>query len=147
MFAVRQMGGFLEELLMYFSSVCICVCVCSVICSLLSLFDGLIWVPLCRQQEFCSECLTLAPTAPLVIRTHLQQAYPTHTTAVKGVARSKQSLRGSYWFPHLRASLLLLITDHGTAKPHKALGYWSTAGAVGSVTGCLHCGWDVMLFV
>lgn len=48
------MGGFLEELLMYFSSVYICVYV-QCICSLLSLFDGLIWVPLCRQRGFFSE--------------------------------------------------------------------------------------------
>lgn len=35
----RQMGGLSEGLLI----------------SLLSLFDGLIWVPLCRQRGFCSE--------------------------------------------------------------------------------------------
>lgn len=108
------MGGFLEELLMYFSSVCICVCV-QCICSPLSLFDGLIWVPLCRQRGLCWESshwhqLPCGWSETICSRRIL------NTTAVKGVARSKRSLRGFYWFPHLRASLLLLITDQGTAS-------------------------------
>lgn len=32
----------------------VCVCV-HCVCILLSPFDGLIWVPLCRQQGFCSD--------------------------------------------------------------------------------------------
>lgn len=60
--------------------------------------------------------VALAPPALWVIRNHLQQAYPKHTTAAKGVALSKRSLHGFYWFSHLRASLLLLITDQGTAS-------------------------------
>lgn len=67
--------------------------------------------------------VALAPTALWVIRNPLQQAYPKHTTAVKGVARSKLSLRGFYWFTHLSASLLLLITDQGTASRTKP---WAT---------------------
>jgi len=50
----RQMAGFLEEILMYFSLVCIGVCV-QCICSLLSLFDALILVLSCCQWGLCSQ--------------------------------------------------------------------------------------------
>lgn len=49
------MGGFLEELLMYFSSVCICVCVCSVFaacCPYLMVWFGFHYV---ASGGFCSE--------------------------------------------------------------------------------------------
>lgn len=99
----------------FFFSLYLCVCV-QCICSLLSLFDGLIWVPLWCQQGFCSESPHWHQLPCGWSENHLQQAYPKHTTAVKGVAWSKCSLRSFYWFPHLRASLLLLITDQGTAS-------------------------------
>lgn len=91
--------------------------------------------------------VTLAPTALWAIRDHLQQACPKHTTAVECVGRSKRSLRGFDWFPHLRASLSLLITDQGTASHTRPR---STAGAGDSMTDCRgvmlsvyhHRGWD-----
>lgn len=91
--------------------------------------------------------VALAPTAPWVIRNHLQQAYPKHTTAAKGVARSKRSLRGFYWFPHLRASLLLLITDQGTASCTSPRATGAQLEQLVQWQGCLPCGRGVMLFV
>lgn len=129
----------------FFFSLYLCVCV-QWICSLLSLFDGLIWVPLCRQRGFLFRVVALQPTALWAIRNHLQQAFPKHTTAVKGVAQSKRSLRGFYWFSYLRASLLLLITDQGTvsrARPWatgaqlEQSAQWQAACIVGEELCCL----------
>lgn len=134
-----QMGGLSEDLLMYFSLVCICVC-----CAVYSQPAVPIWWSylgsIMSPAGVLLRVVTLAPTALWVIRNHLQQAYPKRTTAVKGVAHSKQSLRGFYWFPHLRASLLLLITDQGTASRSRPwatgaqleqLAHWQAACIVG----------------
>lgn len=77
---------------------------------------------------------TLAPTTLRGSKSHLQQAEL--TTAAEGVAQSKWSLRSFYWFPHLKASLVIADHHSGHNKSHPALGYWSTAGAVCSLMGC-----------
>lgn len=144
----RQMGDFLLEILMYFFSVCVCVYACvPAVC--LQPAVPVWWTDLGSIMSPAGVQFRVVASAPLalwVIRIHLQQAYPKHSTALKGVARSKRSLCGFYWFPHLSASLLLLITDQDS-KLHKALGYRSTAVAICSVTGRLHCVWGARLLV
>lgn len=147
------MGGFLEELLMYFSSVCISVWVCAVY---LQPAVPVWWSDLGSIMSPAGalfRVVMLAPTALWVIRNHLQEAYPKHTVAAKGVAWSKWSFCCCYWFPHLRASLLLLITDQGTASRTRLWlleHSWSSwfrlpAWRARSCAVCLdrhHCGWD-----
>lgn len=109
------MGGFLEKILMYFfSSLYLCVCVVY-----LQPAVPIWWTDLGSIMSPAGvpfRAVALAPLTLWVIRNHLQQAYPKHTAAAKGVARSKHSLHGFYWFPHLSASLLLLITNQDTAS-------------------------------
>lgn len=139
MFVGDRWVVFLRVYWCIFSSDCICVC-----CAVYSQPAVPIWWSylgsIMSPAGVLFRVVTLAPTALQVIRNHLQQAYPKRTTAVKGVARSEQSLRGFYWFPHLRASLLLLITNQGTASRSRLwatgaqleqLAHWQAACIVG----------------
>lgn len=73
----------------FFFSLYLCVWTCvQCICSLLSLFDGLIWVPFFHQRGVLFRVAVRAPTALWVIRSHQHKQYPKYAIAVKGVAPS-----------------------------------------------------------
>ncbi len=129
----------------FFFSWYLCVCV-QCICNLLSLFDGLIWVPLCHQRGLCSESLHWQKLPCVWSETICsRQAYPKRTTAAKGVARSKRSLRASIDF-HIWEHLYYCWSPNRAQQAAQGPGLPGAAGAVGSVTHCLHCGPGVMLF-
>lgn len=114
------MGGFLVVLLMYFLQfVFVCACVC------LQPAVPIWWSDLGSIMVLAGVLFrdsALAPAALWAIRNHLHQPYPKHTTTAKGVAPPKRSLYGFYWFPHLRASLLLLLSP--IRAQHATQGLW-----------------------